>query len=68
MQYIRCLEESLGVEARINFAGMAPGDVRDTWADISALTGLTGYSPKVNVADGISAFVEWYRDYYRVSD
>ncbi len=68
MHYIQCLEDSLGIRARVNFAGMAPGDVRDTWADISALTGLTGYSPKVNVADGISAFVEWYRDYYRVSD
>ena len=64
MQYIRCLENSLGIRARVNFAGMAPGDVRDTWADISTLAELTGYRPKVNVADGISAFVEWYREYY----
>jgi len=64
MHYIECLENSLGVKASINFAGMAAGDVRDTWADISQLSNLTGYRPKVNVKDGIAAFVRWYREYY----
>jgi UDP-glucuronate 4-epimerase len=64
MDYIQCLEDSLGVKARIKFTGMAPGDVRDTWGDITVLSGLTGYKPKVNVDDGIARFARWYRDYY----
>ncbi|MEO1159850.1 MAG: NAD-dependent epimerase/dehydratase family protein, partial [Pseudomonadota bacterium] len=47
MDYIKCLENSLGVKAQINFTGMAAGDVRDTWGDVSALSELTGYKPKV---------------------
>jgi UDP-glucuronate 4-epimerase len=64
MHYIKCLENSLGVKAQINFTGMAAGDVRDTWGDISVLSNLTGYNPKVNVEHGIACFARWYRDYY----
>lgn len=65
MHYIECLENSLGIKAQINFTGMAAGDVRDTWGDISALSDLTGYKPKVSVGDGIDYFARWYRDHYR---
>ncbi|MEM9471085.1 MAG: GDP-mannose 4,6-dehydratase [Pseudomonadota bacterium] len=64
MDYIQCLENSLGIRAQINFTGMAPGDVRDTWGDVSRLSELTGYNPKVSVDDGIERFARWYRDYY----
>jgi UDP-glucuronate 4-epimerase len=64
MHYIECLENSLGVKAKIRFTGMAPGDVRDTWGDVSALSDLTGYKPKVSVDDGIAYFARWYREYY----
>jgi len=64
MHYIECLENSLGVKAQINFKGMAAGDVRDTWGDISTISKLTGYKPKVSVDDGIACFASWYREYY----
>ena len=64
MHYIECLESSLGVKAQINFTGMAAGDVRDTWGDISTLSNLTGYKPKVSVDDGIAYFARWYREHY----
>lgn len=64
MDYIKCLENSLDVKAQINFAGMAAGDVRDTWGDVSVLSELTGYKPKVGVDDGIAYFARWYRDYF----
>lgn len=68
MDYIKCLENSLGVKARIRFTGMAPGDVRDTWGDITTLSELTGYKPKVSVDDGIARFARWYRDYYALDN
>lgn len=68
MDYIQCLENSLGIKAQVNFTGMAPGDVRDTWGDVSRLSELTGYSPKVSVDDGIERFARWYRDYYDLKD
>ncbi len=64
MHYIGCLENSLGVKAQINYTGMVPGDVRDTWGDVSVLSDLIGYKPKVNVEHGIDRFARWYRDYY----
>ncbi len=64
MDYIKCLENSLGIKAQINFTGMAAGDVRDTWGDVTVLSELTGYKPKVGVDDGIAYFARWYRDYF----
>ncbi len=41
------------------------GDVTATYADVSALNALTGYRPRVMLAEGLSRFVDWYRGYYR---
>ena len=41
------------------------GDVPATWANADLLEKLTGYRPNTNFREGISKFVEWYRDYYQ---
>jgi UDP-glucuronate 4-epimerase len=46
---------------------MQPGDVTATYADISAIAALTGYRPKVDLAEGIGRFVEWYLNEYEES-
>jgi len=43
---------------------MQPGDVPDTWADVSELERDVGYRPATPVEDGIRRFVDWYREYY----
>jgi len=43
---------------------MQPGDVPDTYADVSALANDTGYSPKTGLTTGIQEFVSWYQDFY----
>ena len=43
-----------------NRAGMIYGH------DATVLEELTGFRPKTSVADGVRAFVDWYRGYYRV--
>jgi UDP-glucuronate 4-epimerase len=43
---------------------MQPGDVSATYADVSRLSALTGYAPKVPLEDGLPRFVTWYREAY----
>ena len=64
MEMISTLEAALGVEARKVMRPMQPGDVTATFADISKLKALTGYQPKVPLAQGLKAFVGWYRPYH----
>ena len=66
MDYVAALEEALGRKAQVEFLPMQPGDVARTWADTSALAQAVGYRPTTSVADGVAAFVGWYRDYHNV--
>jgi UDP-glucuronate 4-epimerase len=65
-EFISAIEEALGVESIQNFQPIQPGDVPSTHADTSALRALTGFAPKTPLRNGISNFVRWYREYYRV--
>ncbi|CAN5362363.1 NAD-dependent epimerase/dehydratase family protein [soil metagenome] len=57
---IRTLEAALGREAIKILRPMQPGDVTATYADVSKLHALTGYDPKVTLAEGLPRFVEWW--------
>lgn len=65
MDMIATLERSLGRTAEKVMRPMQPGDVTATYADVSKLHALTGYEPKVMLAEGLQRFADWYRDYYR---
>jgi len=58
---ISLIEENLGKKAKIRKLPDQPGDVPVTFADISKAGTLLGYSPRVNIDDGIESFVKWYR-------
>ena len=60
------LEEALGIEAKKNLLPLQPGDVPDTYADVSALVEDFDYRPDTPIEVGIARFVEWYREYYAV--
>jgi UDP-glucuronate 4-epimerase len=64
LRYIEVLEKCLGRTARLEMLPLQPGDVPDTEANVSALVQATGYAPKVDVPEGVSRFVAWYRGYY----
>ena len=66
MHYIQVLEDCLGKKADKNMLPMQPGDVRATYADIDDLVRDVGYRPETGVEQGLSAFVDWYRDFYGV--
>ncbi len=65
-RYIAVLEEKLGIEAKRNLLPLQPGDVPDTYADVSDLINDVGYKPDTSIDVGIGNFVEWYKDYYKV--
>ncbi|MBF0357012.1 MAG: NAD-dependent epimerase [Magnetococcales bacterium] len=66
MSYIRALEESLGIEAKMNMMEMQPGDVPATWANVDDLVADVGFKPQTTVKEGINRFVEWYREYHKI--
>mgnify|MGYP001616615936 CR=1 FL=1 len=66
LRYIEVLEDCLGRKATMNLLPLQPGDVPDTYADVSALTRDTGYQPTTPVEVGVKKFVEWYRGFYGV--
>lgn len=63
MEMIATLEAALGREAVKIMRPMQPGDVTATYADVSKLSALTGYAPKVPLAEGLGRFVAWWRDW-----
>jgi hypothetical protein len=64
MEMIETLEKAIGREATKVMRPMQPGDVTATYADVSKLHALTGYKPKVMLAEGLQKFADWYRQYY----
>jgi UDP-glucuronate 4-epimerase len=66
MYVIEVLEKKLGKKASLNLLPMQPGDVRETYADVDDLANDVGFRPNTPVEEGISRFVDWYREYYRV--
>ena len=66
MDFISSIEKSLGKEAEKNFMPLQMGDVPSTWADTEGLEKDTGYKPGTDIETGVSKFIEWYRNYFRV--
>lgn len=66
VDFVEAIETALGKQAIRNLCPMQPGDVLATWADTEALFEATGYRPKVGLAQGVTRFVEWYKEYYGV--
>jgi UDP-glucuronate 4-epimerase len=64
MRSIELLEQHLGRTVEKNLLPMQPGDVPDTWADVSALRRDVGYAPDTSIEAGVARFVAWYREYF----
>ena len=65
MDYIAALEKALGKKADIDMLPLQPGDVPDTYADVTDLVEQFHYKPATPVEQGVSNFVAWYRDYFK---
>ncbi len=67
LDYIEMIEQKLGKTVEKNLKPMQPGDVPDTFADVTQLVEDTGYRPSTPLDKGIGKFVEWYKEYYKLS-
>jgi UDP-glucuronate 4-epimerase len=66
MRVVELLERSTNLKALIDPQPMQPGDVRDTFADISAIERDHGFRPSTTIDEGVPRFVQWYREYHGV--
>ncbi len=64
LDFIQALEEAIGKKAEKNLLPMQPGDVPDTYADVSDLIAEFDYKPNTPIKEGVNAFVAWYKAYY----
>jgi UDP-glucuronate 4-epimerase len=67
LEVVRLLEAAIGRKAERELLPMQPGDVPATFADIDDLVRDVGFKPSTTIADGISRFIAWYKDYHRDS-
>ena len=62
------IARALGVEPKIEWAPMQPGDVQQTAADLTKSGALLGYAPKTPFPEGIRRFIRWFREVYGRAD
>ena len=65
MDFIKAIENALGIEAEKMMQPMQPGDVPATWANVDDLINDMGYKPGTDIQDGVNRFVEWYKRFYK---
>lgn len=68
LRFIEIIEDKLGKKAIKNFMPIQPGDVPATYANVDDLIEAAGFKPNTPIEDGIAKFVDWFRDYYKISD
>jgi UDP-glucuronate 4-epimerase len=67
LDFIEAIEAALDKKAIRDLLPMQPGDVERTWADTSGLERDFQYKPNIGIHEGISRFVDWYKDYYQIN-
>ena len=66
LDYIEALENSMGIEAEKELLPIQPGDVPDTYADVTDLVKEFDYKPSTSVKEGVANFAKWYKSYHSI--
>ena len=61
-EMIKTIENELQIKAEKKILPLQPGDVDQTFADISKSRKILGYDPKTNFRDGIAKFIDWLKE------
>lgn len=61
--FIKAIEQAAGVAAKKNYLPMQPGDVYQTYADVTKLQQATAFCPATSLIDGMQQFVDWFVRY-----
>ena len=68
MRFIVIIENAIGKKAVKKFMDIQPGDVVETFADVSGLINDFDYKPKTSLSIGVNEFVRWYKEFYHTDD
>ena len=63
--YINAIEKATGIKAKKELLPLQPGDVPETYADITDLEADLNYKPVTKIEEGVKNFVDWYKSYYK---
>ena len=66
MDFIKVLEKKLNKKAKIKKIPLQLGDIKKTHSDVSLLNKYSGYSPTTDIDKGVSDFIDWYLEYYKI--
>ncbi len=66
LDYIAVIEKAVGKKAILEMLPAQPGDVEETYANVTALKRAVGFEPATPIEVGVKRFVNWYRDFYGV--
>ncbi len=66
LDFIGAIESALGMKAEKRLLPLQDGDVPATYADTALLDDWVGFAPATPVQEGVSRFIAWYRDYYKI--
>lgn len=66
MEFIEAIETKLGKTAKKNYMDLQPGDVPETYADVTDLYNDIDFKPATKIQNGVNNFVEWYLEYYNI--
>lgn len=64
LRFVQILEEAIGKKAFINLLPMQPGEMVETFADITPAQKELAFHPHVSLEEGLPRFVQWYREYH----
>ncbi len=64
MYFIETLEKAIGKVAEKEYLPMQPGDVYQTYADVTELQKDFDFKPSTSIEDGLNRFAKWYFEYY----
>lgn len=64
LRIVELIEQAMGRKAERNLVPMEPGEVLETFADITDASRDLGFHPHTDIGTGIRRFCEWYRTYH----
>ncbi|MHB1151395.1 MAG: NAD-dependent epimerase [Eubacteriales bacterium] len=68
MYFIETLEKCIGKTAIKEYLPMQPGDVYQTYADVTELINDFDFKPSTSIEEGLSKFIKWYKEYYTIQE
>ncbi|MGN8224832.1 NAD-dependent epimerase/dehydratase family protein [Gracilimonas sp. BCB1] len=60
LELVEAIEQASGITAKKTFGPEQPGDVKQTWADVSKADELLEYDSSYSIKKGLKAFSDWF--------